>query len=51
MEAELELRRLCTNLAIELLEKGRSKHTSDLGEVMSIAKAYYLLSKHLEVIE
>ena len=48
MEAEIELRRLCTNLAIDLLSKGRAHYSVDLGTVMEYAKTFYFLSKNME---
>ena len=48
MDMEMELRRLCTNLAVELLSKGRAKYSVDLGTIMDYAKTYYLLAKSME---
>ena len=48
MEAEIELRRLCTNLAIDLLSKGREHYSVDLGTIMEYAKTFYSIAKSME---
>tara|TARA_Y100000592_G_scaffold22091_2_gene34193 strand:+ start:168 stop:326 length:159 start_codon:yes stop_codon:yes gene_type:complete len=50
MDEEIELRRLCTNLALELLSKGRNRYKVDLGRVVEIAKTYYALSRSLSIV-
>jgi|13_taG_2_1085334.scaffolds.fasta_scaffold00019_83 hypothetical protein len=48
MDMDIELRKLCTNLAIDLLRKDRDHYVVDLGTVMDYAKTFYFLSKSLE---